>query len=137
MSCVYITIYCDILRLSISLLTVFHPRSSIRGLLGASSLLFIIILAARFRRFCNWLISVQPVLPQTAAALKVGFAMPVWRLYKISFGRKDLTCFRNQTALETFAETALIFSFQWKEQSVCKPRYFILLTTSRGTNERV
>ena len=57
------TIILDSLDTSSSM--VFHPRLSIRGLPGASKLLFVIILAARFWSFCSCLLSVKPAQPQT------------------------------------------------------------------------
>ena len=43
---------------------VFQPIPSIRGLLGVSKLLLVMILAARFCSFCKWLVSVEPAQPQ-------------------------------------------------------------------------
>ena len=51
--------------LSMSCWMVFHPNLSISGLLGASKLLFVRILAALFWSFCSWFFWVIPQQPQT------------------------------------------------------------------------
>ena len=51
--------------LSMSSSMVFQPNSTICGLLWVSELLLVMILAARFRSFYSWLISVESAQPQT------------------------------------------------------------------------
>ena len=90
---------------------VFHPSSWISGLLGASNLLLVMTLAARLWSFCNWPSSTEPQQPQTEQQYqKRGSTIPVYRVFKVSFGRKELACFKKPTALETLVETALICS---------------------------
>ena len=70
------TIVSDSLSMNSSM--VFHPNSTISGLLGVVELLLVMILAARFWSFCSWLISVEPAQPQTEQQhRKWGSTIPV------------------------------------------------------------
>ena len=64
--------------LSMSSSMVFHPNSTVSGLLWVSELLLVMILAARFWSFCSWLISVEPAQHQTEQQYrKWGSTIPV------------------------------------------------------------
>ena len=70
------TIVLDSLLMSSSM--VCQPNFAISGLLEASKLLFVMILAARFCNFCSWLMYVDPAQPHTEQQYrKWGSTIPV------------------------------------------------------------
>ena len=70
------TIVLDSLLMSSSM--VCQPNFAISGLLEASKLLFVMILAARFYNFCSWSMYVDPAQPHTEQQYrKWGSTIPV------------------------------------------------------------
>ena len=76
---------------------VFQPNLRTKSMPGASKLLFVISLAALFCNFCKWFFQLDHSSPTRNSNDKNEvLQIPAYSLFKVSKGRIDLACFKNQ-----------------------------------------
>ena len=91
------------------------------------------ILVARFRSFCSWLISIEPAQPQTTKVPKVGLNNTGVKSGQTCHMQKDLACLKEPVALETLVETVLTLP-ERSFLSILRPEGAKLASSTRSLN---